>query len=59
VPTITLALPTITLPVPTATPVAPVCGNGIIEPGEACELPGVGCTGLVPVCLLCLQCSPL
>ncbi len=38
-------------PTPTSTP---VCGNGIIEPGEQCELLGGGCSGL-QLCVFC-QC---
>lgn len=57
IPTVTLPLPTVTLPLPTLTPTpapTPVCGNGIIEAGEQCELLAGGCTGL-QLCLLC-QC---
>jgi hypothetical protein len=41
-----------TCPVPTAT-----CLNGTLDPGEPCELPGLGC-GPSQVCLLCQQCFP-
>jgi hypothetical protein len=39
-------------PVPTAT-----CLNGTLDPGEPCEVPGVGC-GPTQACLLCQQCFP-
>jgi hypothetical protein len=39
-------------PVPTAT-----CLNGTLDPGEPCELPGLGC-GPSQVCLNCQQCFP-
>jgi len=39
-------------PVPTAT-----CLNGTLDPGEPCEVPGVGC-GPSQACLLCQQCFP-
>ncbi|HEY2387497.1 MAG TPA: hypothetical protein VGK30_11085 [Candidatus Binatia bacterium] len=51
------ATPTVTrTKTPTPTPTStPVCGNGVIEPGEQCELLVGGCTGL-QVCVLC-QCT--
>jgi hypothetical protein len=33
------ATPTAT-PTPTSTPTPPVCGNGVVEPGETCDPPG-------------------
>ena len=36
---------------------APICGNGIIEAGETCELPDVGC-GALQLCLACGSCIP-
>ncbi len=39
-------------PVPTAT-----CLNGTLDPGEPCDLPGLGC-GPSQACLACQQCFP-
>ena len=55
-PTVTLPLPTVTVPVPTPTA---ACGNGVLDPGEVCELPDINCGGLLPLCVGCLLCSPL
>ena len=35
----------------------PVCGNGVIEAGEVCELPQTGC-GPLQICVACTQCAP-
>ncbi len=35
----------------------PVCGDGIIEGAETCELPTLGC-GPLQVCVACTQCAP-
>jgi hypothetical protein len=39
-------------PVPTAT-----CLNSVLDPGEPCEVPAIGC-GPSQACLLCQQCFP-
>ena len=33
------------------------CGNGIIEAGESCELPAIGC-GPLQQCTACTACAP-
>jgi hypothetical protein len=56
----TTATPSATL-TPTPTPTSttpPTCGNGMIDPGEACELLSLGC-GALQVCLACLACVGL
>ncbi len=35
----------------------PICGNGVIEAGEVCELPQTGC-GPLQICVGCTQCAP-
>ena len=35
----------------------PICGDGVIEGTETCELPTIGC-GPLQVCVACTQCAP-
>jgi len=35
----------------------PICGNGVLEAGELCELPSVHC-GSQQICVACMQCAP-
>jgi cysteine-rich repeat protein len=35
----------------------PVCGDGVIEGAEVCELPTLGC-GPLQICVACTQCAP-